>query len=434
MTLIGLFLFIPFVVLLLGGLPIAISLALSCVVFILCSGTRIPLLSLPNDIYGAIDTITLLALPTFVLSGELLNRCDLTDKLILLARHMVGWMRGGLAHVTVVASMFFGGINGSAIADAASIGPIMIPGMIKEKYPREIAAAVVASASIIGAIIPPSIPLVIVGGQLQISVGGLLIGGVIPGIMIALILMSACYVGARWLDYGELHRFQGWRPLGASALSAGPALMIPFLILGGMLFGIFSPTEAGTVTVVYTTLIGTFVYRTLTWRKMWDALAATVRVTAASLLIVGTAVAFGHIVTFYQVPQALLALMTSITTDRTLLLLLVILLFVVVGTFMDPVANMIILGPLLMPLCTSGLGMHPIQFGVFLVLGLLLGVLHPPIGLVLFVVAPIARVSLERISLAVLPFLAFEMVVLFLIGVFPEITLALPRLAGYVGR
>lgn len=432
MSLIGIYLFIPFVVLLLGGLPIAISLALSCIVFIVFSGTRIPMLALPNDIYGAIDTITLLALPTFVLSGELLNRCDLTDKLILLARHMVGWMRGGLAHVTVVASMFFGGINGSAIADAASIGPIMIPGMIKEKYPREIAAAVVASASIIGAIIPPSIPLVIVGGQMQISVGGLLIGGVVPGILIALILMSACYVGARWLDYGEIHRFQGWRPLGTSALEAGPALMIPFLILGGMMLGIFSPTEAGTVTVVYTTLIGTFVYRTLTWRKMWDALAATVRVTAASLLIVGTAVAFGHIVTFYQVPQALLALMTSLTTDHIMLLLLVILLFVVVGTFMDPVANMIILGPLLMPICVSGLGMHPIQFGVFLVLGLLLGVLHPPIGLVLFVVAPIARVSLERISLAVLPFLVFEMIVLFLIGIFPEITLTLPRLAGYV--
>jgi tripartite ATP-independent transporter DctM subunit len=434
MELIALYLFLPFVVLLIAGLPISLSLALSCIFFIAFSGTRIPLLALPNDIYGAVDAITLLALPTFVLSGELLNRCDLTDKLILLARHLVGWLRGGLAHVTIVASMFFGGINGSAIADAASIGPIMIPGMIREKYPRDIAAAVVASASIIGAIIPPSIPLVIVGGQLQISVGGLLIGGVMPGIMIAVILMSVCYAGARWRDYGAIHRFQGFGPLTRSAISAGPALMIPFLILGGMMLGIFSPTEAGTVTVIYTVLIGTFVYRTLTWRKMWDALAMTVRVTAASLLIVGTAVAFGHIVTFYQVPHALLALMTSLTTDHFLLLLLVIALFIVVGTFMDPVANMIILGPLLMPICTSGLGMHPIQFGVFLVLGLLLGVLHPPIGLVLFVVAPIAKVSLERVSLAVLPFLVFEMVVLILVGEFPEITLTLPRLAGYVGR
>lgn len=434
MELIALYLFVPFVILLIGGMPISISLALSCIVFIVFSGTRIPLLALPNDIYGAIDTITLLALPTFVLSGELLNRCDLTDKLIALARHLVGWMRGGLAHVTVVASMFFGGINGSAIADAASIGPIMIPGMIREKYPREIAAAVVASASIIGAIIPPSIPLVIVGGQMQISVGGLLIGGVVPGIMIAVILMGVCYAGARWRGYGTIHNFEGFRPLSRSAISAGPALIIPILILGGMMLGIFSPTEAGTVTVIYTVLIGTFVYRTLTWQKMWDALAGTVRVTASSLLIVGTAVAFGHIVTFYQVPQALLAFMTSLTSNWFMLLLLVIALFVVVGTFMDPVANMIVLGPLLMPTCVSGLGMHPIQFGVFLVLGLLLGVLHPPIGLVLFVVAPIARVSLERVSLAVLPFLVFEMVVLVLVGVFPEITLTLPRLAGYVGR
>jgi tripartite ATP-independent transporter DctM subunit len=387
---------------------------------------------LANDLYGAVDSYTLLALPTFVMAGELLNRCDLTDKLIDLARRLVGWIRGGLAHVTVVAAMFFAGINGSALADAASIGPIMIPGMIKERYPREIAAAVVASASIIGAIIPPSIPLVIIGGQLQISVGGLLVAGVVPGIMIGLILMGVCYIGARWKGYGAIHRFEGLRPLSASLIDAGPALVIPLLILGGMMLGIFSPTEAGTVTVLYTLLIGRFYYRTLTWNRLWGALGATVRVTAASLLIVAAAVVFGHIITFYQVPQQILGAMTSVTDSWSLLLMMVILLFVVVGMFMDPVANMIILGPLLYPICVQGLGMHPIQFGVFLMLGLLLGVLHPPIGLVLFIVAPIARVTLERVSLAVLPFLALEMIVLVLIGVLPEITLALPRLAGFV--
>ncbi len=432
MELIFLYLLLPFTVLLLLGVPIAFSLALACGAFLALSGTRIPPMMLANDLYGAVDSYTLLALPTFVMAGELLNRCDLTDKLIDLARRLVGWIRGGLAHVTVVAAMFFAGINGSALADAASIGPIMIPGMIKERYPREIAAAVVASASIIGAIIPPSIPLVIIGGQLQISVGGLLIAGVVPGIMIGLILMGVCYIGARWRGYGAIHRFEGLRPLLANLIDAGPALLIPSLILGGMMLGIFSPTEAGTVTVLYTLLIGRFYYRTLTWSRLCGALGATVRVTAASLLIVAAAVVFGHIITFYQVPQEVLGAMTSVTGSWFLLLMMVILLFVVVGMFMDPVANMIILGPLLYPICVQGLGMHPIQFGVFLMLGLLLGVLHPPIGLVLFIVAPIARVTLERVSLAVLPFLALEMIVLVLIGVFPEITLALPRLAGFV--
>lgn len=432
MELIGLYLLLPFAALLILGVPIAFSLALGCVVFLTLSGTRIPPMMLANDLYGSVDSFTLLALPTFVLAGELLNRCDLTDKLIDLARRLVGWVRGGLAHVTIVASMFFAGINGSALADAASIGPIMIPSMIKEKYPRAIAAAVVASASIIGAIIPPSIPLVIIGGQLQISVGGLLIGGVIPGILIGIILMGVCYVGARWKGYGAIHRFEGMGPLLASLIDAGPALIIPGLILGGMMLGIFSPTEAGTVTVFYTLAIGRFYYRTLTWGRLWGALVATMRVTAASLLIVAAAVVFGHIITFYQVPQEILRTMIGLTNNFFLLLMLVILLFVVVGMFMDPVANMIILGPLLYPICVQGLGMHPIQFGMFLMIGLLLGVLHPPIGLVLFVVAPIARVTLEAVSLAVLPFLALEMIVLVLIGVFPEITLFLPRLAGFV--
>jgi TRAP-type transport system large permease protein len=430
MDIVALYLFLPFLVLLLLGVPIAFSLLLGCAVFLFFSGTRIPNLVMATELYVAVDSFTLLALPTFVLAGELLNRCELTDKLIRLARDLVGWIRGGLAQVTVVGSMFFAGINGSALADAASIGPIMIPGMVKEKYPPAFAGAVTAAASIMGPIIPPSIPLVIVGGQLGISIGGLLIGGVVPGVVIGLSLMATVYVMARLGGYGAVIKFPGLGPLGRSAYEAAPALAIPFLILGGLLFGIFSPTEAGTVTVLYTIAIGGLFYRTLTWRKLHDALRATVVVTASSLIIVATAVLFGRIMTFHQVPQELLKLLTAITSDRTVLLLLIIVLFIIVGMFMDAVANMVILGPLLYPICVQGLGMDPIQFGMFLMVGLLLGVLTPPVGLVLFVIAPIARLSLERLSLAVLPFLAVEVVVLFLIAVWPDLTLWLPRMAG----
>jgi tripartite ATP-independent transporter DctM subunit len=428
----GLYLALPFFVLLVLNVPVAFNLILASACYLEFSGTRIPAMMLPNDMFGSIDSISLLALPTFVLAGELLNRCDLASKLTTLALRVVGWVPGGLAHVSVVTAIFFGGINGSAIADAASIGPIMIPGLVRERYPRPKAAAIVAAAAVIGAVVPPSIPLVIIGGQLEISVSGLLLGGLVPAALIALLLMLAIFVGAWRKGYGAVHRFEGLGPLAHSFVDAGPALLIPILIIGGLLFGIFSPTEAGTVAVVYTLVIGTLYYRSLDFEKFAAALNATARVTANALLIVGAAMVFGHIVTYCQLPQFVLSLMTSLTDDRFLLLLLVVLLFIVVGMFMDPVANMIILGPLLMPICVQGLGMHPIQFGEFLMLGLLLGILHPPIGLLLFVVAPIADTSIERVALAVLPYLALEMLVLLLIGVFPEISLAIPRLAGLV--
>ena len=428
----GLYLALPFFVLLVLNVPVAFNLILASACYLEFSGTRIPAMMLPNDMFGSIDSISLLALPTFVLAGELLNRCDLAEKLTTLALRVVGWVPGGLAHVSVVTAIFFGGINGSAIADAASISPIMIPGLVRERYPRPKAAAIVAAAAVIGAVVPPSIPLVIIGGQLEISVSGLLLGGLLPAALIALLLMVAIFVGACWKDYGVVHRFEGLGPLARGLVDAGPALLIPVLIIGGLLFGIFSPTEAGTVAVVYTLVIGTLYYRSLDFAKFAAALNATARVTANALLIVGAAMVFGHIVTYCQLPQLVLSLMTGLTDDRLLLLLLVVLLFIVVGMFMDPVANMIILGPLLMPICVQGLGMHPIQFGEFLMLGLLLGILHPPIGLLLFVVAPIADTSIERVALAVLPYLALEMLVLLLIGVFPEISLAIPRLAGLV--
>ncbi|PYM98344.1 MAG: hypothetical protein DME08_08010 [Candidatus Rokuibacteriota bacterium] len=390
--LVAFYLLLPFLLLLALGVPIAFSISLACALFLLFSGTRIPTTVLASEMYGAVDSFTLLALPTFVLAGELLNRCELTDKLIEFCQRLVGWIRGGLAHVTVTASMLLSGITGSTLSDAATIAPIMIPSMIKEKYPREFAGALVASASVIGAIIPPSIPLVIIGAQLGISIGGLLVGGVLPGIVVGITLMIASYVAARLGGFGAIRRFEGFRPLARSTWIALPVLVIPVLLLGGMMSGIFSPTEAGTVTVLYTIVAGMFFYRTLTVTKLVDSLKAT----------------------------------------ELALLLLVILLFIIVGMFMDAVANMVILGPLLYPLCVQVLGMHPIQYGMFLMVGLLLGVLTPPVGLVLFIVAPIARLTLERISLAVLPYLALEFVILFVIATVPGLTLALPRLAGYV--
>ena len=432
MDLVGPFLFLPFLVFLVMGVPIAFSLGLACLVFLLFSGTHIPTLILITEMYTAVDSFALLALPMFVLTGELLNRCDLTEKLVEAARLLIGWLKGGLAHVNIVTSMFFAGISGSVLADAASIGPILIPAMIRERYPAAFSAAVTGASSVIGAIIPPSIPLIIVGGQLQISIGGLFAAGVVPGVLVGLALMIVAYTICAARGYGHVHRFEGVAATSLGTAKALPALMIPVLILGGILSGIFTPTEAGAIAVAYTLLVGAFYYRSLDGTKLRASLVSTARVTASALLIVAAAIVFGRILTFYRVPQEILDLLLSITDSRVILALIVILFFLFMGTFMDAVANMIILGPLLMPIAVEGLGMHPIQYGVFLMIGLLLGVITPPLGLILFVVSPIAGVALERTALAVLPFLAAEIAVLLLVVFVPDVTLALPRAVGLV--
>ena len=335
MELIGPYLFLPFAVLLVLGVPIAFSLGLASAFFLFFSGTTIPRIVLVTEMYTAVDSFALLALPMFVLTGELLNRCQLTERLIDVARLLVGWIKGGLAHVNVVTSMFFAGISGSVLADAASIGPILIPAMIKERYPRAFSAAITGASAVIGAIIPPSIPLIIVGGQLQISIGGLFAAGLVPGILVGLFLMIVAYVICRRNDYGTVHRFEKLAPATTSAVKAVPALLIPLFILWGILSGVFTPTEAGAAAVAYTLVIGTVLYRTLTRDKLVASLIATARVTASVLLILASAVVFSRLLTFYRVPQEILDLLLAITDNRVLLLLIIIVFFLVVGTFMD---------------------------------------------------------------------------------------------------
>ena len=427
MELVGPYLLLPFAILLVLGVPIAFSLGIASFIFLFLAETTIPPLIVVTEMYSGIDRFALLALPLFVLTGELLNRCEITEKLVEVARLMVGWLRGGLAHVNIVTSMFFAGISGSALADTASIGPILIPAMVREKYPRDFSAAVTASSSVIGAIIPPSVPMIIVGGQLGISVGGLFAAGIIPGILVGLALMTTAYAIAAWNGYGAIHHFEGAVSVVVGALKALPALFIPILLLGGILSGIFTPTEAGAVAVLYTLLIGTLFYRTLNLEKFIGALISTAKVTGSALLIVATAVVFSRILTYYRIPQETLELLLSISQNKIVIFLMILVFFLVVGTFMDAVANMIILGPLLMPVCVDGLGMHPIQFGMMLMVGLLLGLITPPLGLLLFIAAPIAKVEFEKAAIAVIPFLVAEFLVLLLIVFVPEVTLSIPR-------
>lgn len=403
--------------------------------FLFLSGTRIPPLILMTQMYGGLDSFALLALPMFVLTGELLNRLNLTERLIEVARLLVGWIKGGLAHVNVVTSMFFAGISGSVLADAASIGPILIPAMIRERYPAAFSAAITGASAVIGAIIPPSIPLIIVGGSMQISISGLFAAGIVPGILVGVVLMITSFLFALYKGYGEVHRFEGFVPIAKGSFKALPVLLIPFLILYGILGGVMTPTEAGALAAAYAIVLGIvygLVEGTFSLRSFIDAMVGTARVTGSSLIIVGAAIVFGQILIFHQFPQELLNLVLGLTENRILLFFMIVIFFLFVGTFMDAVANMIILGPLLMPIAIEGMGMHPIQYGIFLMVGLLLGVITPPLGIVLFIVAPIAKTSIERTSIAVLPFLFAELLVLALIAFVPIVTLGIPRLAGIV--
>jgi tripartite ATP-independent transporter DctM subunit len=435
MELVAPWLLIPFGLLLVLGIPVAFSLGLACTIFLLFSGWGRPSSMLVTEMFTAVNQFALLALPMFVLTGELLNRCDITEKLVEVARLMVGWIKGGLAHVNIVTSMFFAGISGSVLADAASLGPILIPAMVRERYPAAFSAAVTAASAVIGAIIPPSTVAIIIGGQLQISIGGLFAGGIIPGVLIGFALMFTAFIISWRRGYGDMHPFEGIVPVIKGTGSAAPALLIPFIILGGILGGVFTPTEAGAVAVLYTLIIGTLYYRTLDMKNLLEAMVQTAKVTASALIIVSTAIVFSRILTFYRVPQEILELLLAVSDNRIIMALILIGFFLIMGTFMDALANMIILGPLLMPVATSqlGLGMTDIQFGLFLMIGLLLGLITPPLGLLLFITGPIAKVSLERVSLAVLPFLFAEIVILIAIVFIEPITMAIPRALGLGG-
>jgi tripartite ATP-independent transporter DctM subunit len=431
MEIIGPWLLLPFFVLLLAKVPVAASLGLASAIFLALSGSRLPPLLIVTEMYDSVAKFALLALPMFILSGELLNRFDLTDRLIAFARLLVGWIRGGLAHVNILASMLFAGISGSIFGDLASIGTILIPAMVRERYGRAFSAAVTASSALIGAIIPPSTVMIILGAHLNLSIGGLFAAGIVPGVLIGLALMVVAFVQSWRRGYGEIHRPESAGEAMRVTLAALPVLTVPVFLIGGIVGGVFTPTEAGAAAVAYSLVLGV-VYRKLTAGVLTKALTETVRITASALLIVATAFVFSRILTFHRVPQELLNLLLSISDNPIALILLMTLVLLIVGTFMDALANMIIMGPLLMPVMVDGLGMHPIQFGIWLMIGLLLGLLTPPLGLALFMVAPIARVPVLRVAWAVLPFLAAQIAVLLAIALVPAITLTVPRLTGLI--
>jgi tripartite ATP-independent transporter DctM subunit len=422
-----LLLLLLFALLLVLGVPIALVIALASLMAMLASGSR--LILLPSRMFAGTDSFPLLAVPLFVLAGSLMNTGGITRRLVGFASNLVGWMRGGLALVNIQASMFFAGISGSAVADASAVGGVLIPAMEEDGYEKDFAAAVTAASSTVGPIIPPSIPLVLYGILAQVSVGALFLAGAIPGLLLGLSMMALTYVMSVRRGY-KAHPWQGWHNLGKSFLGAFWALITPLIILGGILSGIFTATEASAVAVGYAFITGAFIYRELSWRKLPSMLVEATLVTALIMFVVAAAQPMAFVFARQQVPALVGDWLLSISDSPWVLIPLVNIILLLVGTVLETTAALIIFIPILLPLMTS-IGVDPVWFGVMMVLNLIIGLVTPPVGVVLFVTSGIANLPLEDLIRAIWPYLLVMLVVLALVAGIPGLSLWLPGMFGY---
>ncbi|MEX2453713.1 MAG: TRAP transporter large permease [Rhodospirillaceae bacterium] len=421
----GLFLsgFIAFLAI---GVPIALALGLACALYLLLTGNADLLRAFPQHMISGVDNFILLTIPMFLLAGNLMNAGGITTRLVDCARAVVGHVRGGLALVNVVASMFFSGISGAATADASALGTVLIPAMEKEGYGKAYSAALTAVTSVIGPIIPPSIAMIIYGVLSGTSIARLFIAGIVPGLMLGIGLMLYVYFMARRHGHPVSERVSLPQKIVATGRAA-PALMLPVIILGGILSGVFSPTESAAVAVIYALLVSSLLYRTLRLSDLWRTLNDTAILTAGIMLIVAVAKMVSFVLGFDNVPARVATAMLEISHDKFVLLLLVNVFLLLLGLFLEPLAAMIMTMPVLLEVAKL-LELDLVHLGMIVVLNLVIGLATPPVGLCLFIVCAIGRVSLEKVSRAALPMLGICLAVLLLVTFVPELVLFLPNL------
>lgn len=418
-----------FVILLVMGLPIAFVLGLTALLFLPSVGTEI-LIGFPQRMFVGVNKFALMAIPFFILAGTLMNEGGITRRLLTFAQGVVGFVHGGLAITNVFASMIFAGVSGSAQADAAALGRILVPAMQKEGYDIDYACGVVASAAVIGPIIPPSIIMVLLAVVGDLSVGALFLAGVVPGVLIGLALMAVAYFFARRRGYPRGTR-PSLREFGASTVDAALALVMPLIILGGILSGYFTPTEAAAIAVAYAFVVGFFVYGELELKAIPRILLETAVINCSIMFVFATAYLLSWVITFADVPLLLADWLASVAHSPLSFLLVVNLLLLFVGVWMDAGAALVVLVPILLPMADS-FGIHPIHFGLVVCINLVIGMITPPVGYVLYTLAPIVDISLERLSRGLVPFLIAEIAVLFLVTYVPPLTLWLPRVFGFI--
>ncbi len=406
------------------GVPVAIAMGATSVVVMLSPyGPAFSLETVANPLLFGLNTFSLLAIPFYLLLGRLMNRMGFTEELFDFANALVGWLRGGIAQVNVVASMLFSGMSGLAVADASGLGRVEFTAMKNYGYDDDLSIGVTGSSSIIGPIIPPSVPVIIYGVLAEESIGALFLAGIVPGVLLGIAIMCLVYVLVRMrgmeatggLDLGRI---------ASTFLKALPALLIPIIIIGGILGGFFTATEAGAVAVIYTLVVGG-IWGDMTLYQFYEEVRDSTIETFALTFIIGIAALYGLIALRLQLPQLLVEAITAITEDTTMILLLIVVLLLIVGTFMETIAAITILVPVLMPVISIA-GIDPIHFGIVMILTLMIGLLTPPFGIILFVLDKVTPVALEDIMVYVLPFYIPLIAVLLLIIFFPGLVTYVP--------
>ena len=413
-----------FAALVLLRVPVSFALGLACLPILFIDERLTPFL-LINEMWKSYNAFILLAVPFFLLAANLMNAAGITERLVNLARASVGHLPGGLGHINVMVSMLFAGISGSSTADAAGIGSLLIPAMKKQGYDTSFSVAITACSSVMGVIIPPSIMMIVWGGLMSVSIGGLFLAGMVPGILIALFMMGTVLVYAKTRNY-PIHKraslMEFFQAFGKSIL----ALVTPTIIVGGIIGGLFTPTEASVVAVLYSAFLGGFIYRAIGPKQFPRVLYDSARLSAISLFCIGTASAFGWLLAYYRVPQALVDMVAAYGTGIITTGFIIALSFLVIGMFIDAIPAIIILGTILLPLAEKA-GMHPIHFAIIGVISLAFGLVTPPYGLCLLISCSVGEVAVSKVLKDVAILLLPLLLLLGLTIVFPEIVLFLPR-------
>ena len=421
-------LIISFIFFLLIGVPIAFVLGLTPLVAMMTQGET-PLILAAQRIFTGIDSPILMAVPFFILAGNIMSAGGMTARLLAFCNILVGWLRGGLAYINVVISMIFAGITGAAVADTSAVGSILIPAMKKEGYDTDFAAAVTATSSTIGPVIPPSIPFIIYGVLGEVSIASLFLAGFVPGVLLGLFQMGVVGYYSRKRQYPK-GRLPSLKEAVKGVGDAVLVLMLPIIILGGILSGIFTPTESACIASFYALFISFFVYRDIRVRDLPRILINTGATSAMVMLVISMASIFSWLLAAEEIPQLVTEIVLKTTTNKYLILLFLNVILLIVGTFMETGASLIILTPVLLPLMIQ-IGVDPLHFGVILVLNLVIGLTTPPVGVCLFIACSIAQTNLERLSRAILPFLLASIVVLLICTYWEGLIMAIPIYFGY---
>lgn len=410
------------------GVPISLVLAMTTILYIVFSGNLTLLESTPQRLFSGLDSFGLLAIPLFMLAGELMNGGGITSRLVKLAKVLLGFVKGGLAYVTVIANMLLASILGSATAQAAMMSKVLIPEMEREGYPREFAAALTLSSSIIAPIIPPSMIFIIYGTLSGVSIGSLFLAGIVPGLLYGVGFVSMIIILGYKYNFPKSERAKVMEMLKA-IVQVLPAMLVPFIIIWGILSGVFTPTESAAIACFIAFIVGFFLYRELKINKLPDILLNTVVNTATVTFLIATANIFGWIIAFEQIPQVLAQSMLSLSESPIVFLMLANIFFLFIGAIIDGIAALIILVPVMMPLLAV-YEINPIHFGVIISINLTIGLLTPPVGIGLFVVSSIGKVKFEKLVKSVIPFIIISLLILLIITYWSDGVLWIPRQLG----